>query len=100
MMPPDALAPFISLGLGGVMGVGVLALLTWVVTKTLPEERRLFLEAMDRGRGEFLAAIDKSDDRFVNALESNSRQVKESSTQMAAEIKDFARAVREIEKRG
>lgn len=96
---PSSLAPFISLGLGGVLGVGILGLLTFILTKTLPEERKAFLAHMDGARKEFLESVKVRDDRILAALEKHEAQVEKSNHVMASEIKDFSRAVRGLEKR-
>jgi len=100
MAPQETLTPFISLGLGGVMGVGLLVLLGWVLIYTLPKEREAFLSAIAQARVEYLKSMETADARYVAALSQHSERSERSTLAMAAEIKEFSRAVRELEKRG
>lgn len=99
MTPETPLAPFLSLGLGGVLAVGMFWLLYHLICNVIPAKEAAYREDLHEARRQFLTALDTSEKKFLISIESHSERMERVSAKMAEKIEEFAEAVREMEKR-
>lgn len=87
------LSQYLSLGLGGVLAVGLLWMLHHVITVTLPDKDKLFTASMSEARQNYLSSLNGIETKFAAVIDRHGDRMERTSDKIVDGLTNVREAV-------